>query len=303
MPKKFWNSERDEVVVRMYRDEVKPAREIAESIGTSKQAVMIRLSVLGVKRGRGHLTGPSEGRSRFGLTEIWLRKRYCDELATVDEIAAEVGCSVPNVRKRLKDWGIRRGRALFQSGKVDVWNKGLTAADDERIRRLSEERMGDGNPMAGRPAWNKGLSESDDPRIAAMAETLRASPMTAERRQKMSEAKLGKRGESANNWQGGVSFVSKYVTVREGGRNVYAHRFVAELFLSRGLLSDEHVHHMDRDPKNNDPRNLIVLGNDDHTRLHAAMRNESGLDQKAWLRQNGIVFSEVWSESKKCGSA
>ena len=48
----------------------------------------------------------------------------------------------------------------------------------------------------------------------------------------------------------------------------HEHRIVAEQMLGRSLRSDEHVHHIDHNPKNNHPSNLEVLSAADHARLH-----------------------------------
>jgi len=49
---------------------------------------------------------------------------------------------------------------------------------------------------------------------------------------------------------------------------VYEHRYVVENHLKRSLTTDEHVHHLNGDTLCNDIQNLIVLSNEDHTKLH-----------------------------------
>src|SRR5256885_2006558 len=49
------------------------------------------------------------------------------------------------------------------------WAKGLTAATDERVRRMAQSKMGKAN-------WAKGLSAATDPRIAKQAATRRGMP-------------------------------------------------------------------------------------------------------------------------------
>jgi hypothetical protein len=56
----------------------------------------------------------------------------------------------------------------------------------------------------------------------------------------------------------------KYVTTGTG----YKHRDVAESALGRKLLENEVVHHIDKDPSNNDPGNLAVMPLDKHILLH-----------------------------------
>lgn len=49
------------------------------------------------------------------------------------------------------------------------WAKGLTAATDERVRRMAQSKR-------GKPNWAKGLSAATDPRIAKQAATRRGKP-------------------------------------------------------------------------------------------------------------------------------
>lgn len=54
--------------------------------------------------------------------------------------------------------------------------------------------------------------------------------------------------------------------------SVGEHRLVAEAVIGRRLLRYEVVHHIDGDPGNNDPENLLVLERRLHKQLHAAQR-------------------------------
>jgi len=237
------------------------------------------------------------------VTQAWLNKRYVEDVASVDEIAIEAGCSTANIRRYLKKWGIRRGKA-FIVGKP-AWNSGLTKEDDERIARLAEQRKAEGNPMFGVSAWNSGLSKESDSRVAAIANALVGRRHDETTLLKMSEAKKGKFGEASNAWRGGTQYSNGYGVHRVSisGRRVYAHRAVAERILGRVLSSEEHVHHIDRDKGNNSAGNLIVLSEDGHTRLHRAMSND-GIDtrqhQLDWLRVNNIYFEELDDEDHQC---
>lgn len=46
------------------------------------------------------------------------------------------------------------------------------------------------------------------------------------------------------------------------------HRRIMELKLGRFLTQDEVVHHIDKDPSNNKPSNLVIMTRAEHSRLH-----------------------------------
>ena len=66
----------------------------------------------------------------------------------------------------------------------------------------------------------------------------------------------------------------------ESGRRTAAHRLIAAGALGRDLGRLEVVHHIDGDPRNNDPANLLVLPSQ---RVHMA------LEWFQWHRARGVV--------------
>jgi len=60
--------------------------------------------------------------------------------------------------------------------------------------------------------------------------------------------------------------------VVDGGKKRRAHRVVMERILGRALRDDEHVHHKDKNPLNNEPANLEVMTREDHEKLHGHER-------------------------------
>lgn len=232
------------------------------------------------------------------VNEVYLRRRYVDDLARVQEIAGESGCSVHLVRKRLKLWKILRGKALTRAGLVRAWNEGLTKDTDPRLAKISAMHSGENNPMAGKTVWNAGLTASEDERVARVSAAMRGREVSPETRQKMADAKRGKVGEQANRWRGGTSKIGPYQEHRRtiDGRRVYVHRYVAEQCLGRLLDTSEHVHHVDRDEGNNAPSNLLVLSECDHATLHGAIYRgecDARAEQIDWLTQAGINFLEL----------
>jgi hypothetical protein len=68
----------------------------------------------------------------------------------------------------------------------------------------------------------------------------------------------------SNGWlEGGY----RYIYVK--GRKIAEHRHVMEQQFGRKLTSNEVVHHVDGNPLNNEPANLVVLTRSEHQRLHA----------------------------------
>jgi len=54
---------------------------------------------------------------------------------------------------------------------------------------------------------------------------------------------------------------------KQGGE--YVHRTIAEKLLNRKLAKNEIVHHLDNNPENNHPTNLVVMDKDKHQQLHS----------------------------------
>jgi hypothetical protein len=228
------------------------------------------------------------------LTPEYLRKRWVEDEATLEEIAAEVGCSVGNVMKRRRDWKVFRRGVI----KRPSWNSGLTKDTDSRVAWMALTKEGEMNPMHGRPAWNKGLTPEMDERVATIVKAMRDGFAKPETRIKMADAKMGLTGDKSNRWKDGTTRSGAYQEGRGtfDGRRMYIHRKVAEDALKRTLLSTEHVHHIDRVELNNSPENLLVLSDSDHSTLHGAIyRGECSTrsEQIDWLTKMRINFESL----------
>jgi hypothetical protein len=66
----------------------------------------------------------------------------------------------------------------------------------------------------------------------------------------------------------------------KGGGYCWMHRRVAEQTLGRKLNTNEVVHHLDGDPKNNSLDNLIVLSRAKHVSLHSYLRTQGAILSK-----------------------
>ena len=62
------------------------------------------------------------------------------------------------------------------------------------------------------------------------------------------------------------------------GRFVYYHRHVASLKVGHWLTSEEQVHHVDGNPFNNDPDNLMVVSKSEHGKIEAINRGQELLE-------------------------
>ncbi|MCJ7642872.1 MAG: HNH endonuclease [Candidatus Aminicenantes bacterium] len=103
---------------------------------------------------------------------------------------------------------------------------------------------------------------------------------------------FGRCREANPNWQGGRTVDNRfgYVLVLSPGHPrahkgdpggyVYEHVLVAEKKIGRFLTSEERVHHIDGNPKNNSPENIDVLpGDKEHAEIHNQRRKRNGLGQ------------------------
>lgn len=70
-----------------------------------------------------------------------------------------------------------------------------------------------------------------------------------------------------------LSKFTRTLLIRDGGRRRRAHRVIMERLLGRPLSDNEHVHHLDKNPLNNDPANLQVMTKAEHERLEERRRH------------------------------
>lgn len=99
------------------------------------------------------------------------------------------------------------------------------------------------------------------------------------------------------NWKGGEGISSGgYVILHKGKK--YQHRLVMEKILGRPLRRAEIVHHLDGDPKNNDPANLRVMSQAAHLREHNRARS---VGPKSCVRC-GFVWHSYVERPGRCES-
>lgn len=84
-------------------------------------------------------------------------------------------------------------------------------------------------------------------------------------------------GDNHYYWRGGIKRRPDGY-LRDSKTDKYIHRMVMEAYLGRELKAEEHIHHIDGDPSNNDIKNLAMLSNSEHRKLEnkTAKRNKYG---------------------------
>jgi HNH endonuclease len=100
----------------------------------------------------------------------------------------------------------------------------------------------------------------------------------------------GRRGRGVGWFEQGHWFV------QHNGERRALHRVIVEQREQRRLASDEIVHHVDGDPLNNNPENLIILSRGEHMRIHVRNRRRWTAEEKARtleLYESGMTVDEV----------
>lgn len=65
-----------------------------------------------------------------------------------------------------------------------------------------------------------------------------------------------------------------YLRIMRDGKYRYLHRLVLQEHLGRELSQDEHVHHLDGNPRNNSVENLQIVSKAEHNRLEPRRRRK-----------------------------
>jgi hypothetical protein len=82
-------------------------------------------------------------------------------------------------------------------------------------------------------------------------------------------------GKNSIRWKGGISNSSGYISIRTNkGGYKQQHRTVMENFIGRKLSSNELIHHIDQNKKNNSIENLMIVTRSEHAAIHDKLLHE-----------------------------
>lgn len=121
------------------------------------------------------------------------------------------------------------------------------------------------------------------------------------------------RGENSGTWKGGIAYTQdgrKLVKVHDHPHAnisgyVYNYRLVMEKMIGRYLTPEEVVHHLDDDPTNDEPSNLVLCANNaEHRRLyhrgeHGHTTNKLSIAEREELKQRVLVGETQTSLAKE----
>ena len=88
--------------------------------------------------------------------------------------------------------------------------------------------------------------------------------------------------------------------IRRNGKKVRAHRWIMEQHLSRKLLPDEQVHHINGNPLDNRIENLQVMTTKEHMRLHKQIYPDEKICE--WCGKEYICNPRKRKRQKCCSS-
>ena len=82
-----------------------------------------------------------------------------------------------------------------------------------------------------------------------------------------------------------------YVTTK--GKASHEHRRIAEVLLERKLHTDEVIHHLDSNPRNNSLDNLLLMPRSFHSKLHSYLDNVRVIFEKSNNENQGNCWDNL----------
>lgn len=136
--------------------------------------------------------------------------------------------------------------------------------DDKARAKMSKHSF-----WKGKPAWNRGIPCPTEIR-QKISKTLTGKILSESTKKKLSKVLKGKNvGPKNGNWKGGIGKTGRYVHLTvANGIYISQHRYLMEKILSRKLLPNEVVHHINFRRDDNRLENLQVMDKSEHSTFH-----------------------------------
>lgn len=192
-----------------------------------------------------------------------LKKAYIDEHRTVREMCDYVG-----IKSTITMAKILNARGISTNANQRLVEKTLNGMTEGEFKAFLEEQYAKGLSM-GKIAEMVGITPSGVRKYFVK--------FGIKRRPKYA---VFQSHDTNPGWHGGRNirsngYVEIYAPAHPNAnvrKYVYEHQLVMEQHIGRPLRPGEVVHHIDGDKTNNDIKNLMLLSNEDHAKLHMYLR-------------------------------
>jgi len=248
------------------------------------------------------MKGPQiDGLDKESLTKLYVN----DECATLESVAATIGCNRETVRRWMKRYGlpIRPRGSTGKPRLVEAQPLGDRQWLEEQMKTKTQKRI----------ANELGVSHSLVAHWVGKHKLWDARSLKKSEAVKRGLAKRyadGRAGDKASNWKGGRRVADGYIylyvpnhpSATSNKPYVQEHRLVMEDVLGRFLESDEVVHHKDGNRQNNEVDNLEVKSRGRHLHEHFKASHDVLLlrEENAQLLQRIAELEErLISEQKR----
>lgn len=195
-----------------------------------------------------------------------LQKAYIDEGRTLTEM-----CEIIGVKNSITVAKILHERGISTNHNERISEKTMGGMSADEFREFLESSYRSGMSM-GDIAKKIGITPSGVRKYFVKYGIVR--------RGNTDQLKISP--EANPNWRGGrrlkkSGYVEVYCPDHPNANKrkcVYEHQLVMEKVIGRYIKTGEVVHHIDGNKSNNDPKNLMLLTNEEHVRLHSKLRKK-----------------------------
>lgn len=263
-------------IINLYNEGVN-IKEIGEKFGCSSEPIwdILKENNVAMSQSKRRKLLSDIGKIKYQKRQdVWdrfeeIKHFYMDEFMNTKEIANIIGCNYNLIKAVLTKNGIcmgtsERRRYLADNGKLNIWNRGLTKEDDERVKSgIEKMTKWKQENIAGKTY----IEIFGEERAKDIIERKNISGSIAKMGEK--NPSYGKKGESAFAWVNGNSF-SPYPSTFNNSFKLLIRQRDGFQCLKCGMFEEDHIklfgrkliiHHIDYVRDNTFPENCCVLCN------------------------------------------